>query len=69
MISFNLHIPSIIIGFLLGYIVISIMWIVFSFDENWDRGFGKGYEAARKIAKSEYEELQKTVKASEETEK
>ena len=59
MISFSIHIPSIVIGFLLGYIVISILWIIVSFNENWDRGFGEGYEAARKIAKREYEELQK----------
>lgn len=69
MISFNLHIPSIVIGFLLGYVVISALWIVVSFNENWERGFGEGYEAARKTAKREYEELQKTVKDSEETEK
>lgn len=69
MISFNLHVPSIVIGFLLGYIVVSALWIAVSFNENWERGFGEGYEAARKAAKREYEELQKTVKDSEETEK
>lgn len=69
MISFNLHFPSIVIGFLLGYIVTSILWIALSFAENWERGFGEGYEVARKTAKREYEELQKTVKDSEETEK
>ena len=30
MISFNLHIPSIVIGFLLGSIIISILWIIVS---------------------------------------
>lgn len=67
MISFNLHIPSIFIGVLIGYIFVSVLWIALFFDENWERGFGEGYEAARKIAKREYEELQKTVKDSEET--
>lgn len=69
MISFNLHIPSIFIGFLIGYIVVSVLWIIVSFNENWERGFGEGYKAARETAKREYEELQKTVKDSEETEK
>ncbi len=45
MISFNLHIPSIVIVFLVGYIVISILWIIVSFNENWDMGFSDGYKA------------------------
>ena len=69
MISFNLHIPSIVIGFLLGYIVVSALWTVVYFNKNWERGFGEGYNAARKTAKREYEELQKIAKDSEETEK
>ena len=52
MISLNLHIPSIIIGFLLGYIAISILWFSFSFNENWDRGFSDGYKACIEYYKS-----------------
>lgn len=51
MISFNLHIPSIFIGILIGYIVVSILWIVVSFNENWDRGFGDGYKACSEFYK------------------
>ena len=51
MISFNLHIPSIVIGFLLGYIVVSILWIIVSSNENWDRGFGNGYKACSEYYK------------------
>ena len=52
MISFNLHIPSIVIGFFLGYIVVSILWFIFSFNENWDRGFGDDYKACSEYYKS-----------------
>ena len=68
MISFNLHIPSIFIGFLIGYIVVSVMWIVVSFNENWERGFGEGYKAGRKATKDEFEKT-KECKNSVETEK
>jgi hypothetical protein len=51
MISFNLHITSIVIGFLLGYIVVSILWIIVSSNENWDRGFGNGYKACSEYYK------------------
>lgn len=50
-ISFTLHIPSIVIGFLLGYIVVSILLIIVSFSENWDRGFGDGYKACSEYYK------------------
>lgn len=51
MISLSLHIPSILVGFLIGYITISIVWIVSGFNENWSRGFGDGYNACRKSFK------------------
>ena len=68
MISFNLHIPSIFIGVLIGYIVVSVLWIVVSFNENWDKGFGEGYKVGRKVTKDEFEET-KECKNSVETEK
>lgn len=57
MISFNLHIPSIIVGFLLGYILVSIMWIITSTDNNWHIGFGEGYEVGRKSVEDEFKEM------------
>ena len=63
MISFSIHIPSIVIGFLLGYIVISILWIIVSFNENWDRGFSDGYKACSEYYKLEYEKIKKTMKS------
>lgn len=55
MISFSMHIPSIIIGFLLGYIFVSVMWIVFYFNGNWSMGFGDGYNACSEFYKRKYE--------------
>ena len=57
MISFNLHIPSIVIGFLLGYITISILWLSVSFNENWDRGFSDGYKACIEYYKLKFEKI------------
>ena len=57
MISFNLHIPSIVIGFLLGYIVVTILWIIVFFNENWDRGFGDGYKACSEYYKFKSEKI------------
>lgn len=49
--NFNLHIPSIFIGFLIGYIVVSALWIAVSVNENWERGFSDGYKACSKYYK------------------
>ena len=68
MISFNLHIPSIIVGFLLGYILVSIMWIITSTDNNWHIGFGEGYEVGRKNAEDEFKKM-KNCKTYEKNEK
>lgn len=68
MISFNLHIPSIIVGLLFGYILVSIMWIITSTDNNWYIGFGEGYKVGRKDVEDEFKET-KECKNSVETEK
>lgn len=57
MISFNIHVPSVVLGFLIGYIVVSIAWIVFSFNDNWSTGFGEGYSACRESFKRKSEQI------------
>ena len=49
MISLSLHVPSILVGSLIGYIAVSIVWIASSCNENWSKGFGDGYNACRKL--------------------
>lgn len=67
MLSFTLHIPSIAVGFILGYIIISILWIMFSYSEERSTGFGDGYKAGYESAKFEIQES-KNGKATMETE-
>lgn len=69
MITFNLHIASIIVGLLLGYILCSVVLTIIFFNDNWDRGFGNGFEACRKYMERQYKESQNEVKESEKTEK
>ena len=44
MISLSIHIPSIIIGFILGYIGVSILFFVMMYGERYDNGFSRGYD-------------------------
>ena len=48
MISLSIHIPSIIIGFILGYIGVSILLLVMMYDERYDSGFGNGWDCGHK---------------------
>lgn len=48
MISLSIHIPSVIIGFVLGYIGVSILFFMIMYDERYDNGFGYGYDCGYK---------------------
>lgn len=56
MISLSLHVPSILVGFLIGYITVSIIWIASICNENWSKGFGDGYNACRKLFENKSEQ-------------
>ncbi len=48
MISLSLHIPSILIGFILGYVGVSILFFKMMYDERYDNGFGRGWNCGHK---------------------
>ena len=48
MISLSIHIPSVIIGFILGYIGVSILFFVMMYDERYDNGFSRGWNCGHK---------------------
>lgn len=48
MINLSIHIPSVIIGFILGYIGISILFLKMMYDERYDSGFGHGWNCGHK---------------------
>ena len=64
MIELSIHVPSVFVGFLLGYIVISalFLWIGFGeryhngFSHGWDCGMDYGEKCAKDRAKKELEE-------------
>lgn len=58
MIAISIHIPSVLIGFLIGYIVLSISWIFItakdaSWGSGWDYGYKSGIEEGRKRERKE----------------
>ena len=48
MISLSIHIPSVIIGFILGYICVSILFLVMMYDRKYDYGFSEGWDCGHK---------------------
>lgn len=48
MISLSLHIPSILIGFILGFTLSLIMLYMIFFGERYDFGFSHGWECGHK---------------------
>ena len=46
MIAISIHIPSVLIGFLIGYIVVATLWIsITEKDASWGNGWGYGYKS------------------------
>ena len=56
MIEFSIHLPSVLVGFFIGYILISIAWVATSIDRNWDEGYTAGCNA-----RHEKEQLEEKV--------
>lgn len=61
MIAISIHIPSVAIGFLIGYIVLATLWILISakdasWGSGWDFGYRSGIEEGRKREKREREQ-------------
>lgn len=53
MIAISIHIPSVLIGFVIGYIVFATLWISItekdaSWGNGWDYGYRSGIEEGRK---------------------
>lgn len=59
--TLTLHVPSFIVGFVAGYILLSIALTVFFYRSNgpWDIGFSQGYDVGRGSEKKFQEEISK----------
>lgn len=51
--SFSINIISVIIGFLIGYIVIATLWLLTTLnDASWGNGWSYGYKSGLEDAKN-----------------
>ena len=50
MIELSIHMPSVIIGFVVGYILISALFLWFGYDERYHNGFSRGWDCGKKYA-------------------
>lgn len=59
MIDISIHLPSVVIGFFIGYMIIAALWIFLierdggRFEQGWDCGCKYGREDERKMMKKE----------------
>ena len=56
MIEISIHMPSILIGFLLGYVVVTTVMLLVFFGEKWHNGFSAGWEGGKKFAEDRMKE-------------
>ena len=54
--TITIHIPSVVIGFFIGYIVITVIFMAFMHGEQWDIGFSAGWDAHKKHTEKNEEE-------------
>lgn len=47
-----INIPSLFIGFVIGYTLFSFICLKLFYDERWDDGFGTGWKAGKKFIES-----------------
>jgi len=62
MINLSIHLPSVLIGIIIGYIFIATVFFKINFDNRWDEGFSTGWQSGKKFAESsakEKEEIEK----------
>lgn len=45
MITLSIHTASLFIGFLLGYVLFSAIFLVFFYSKRWHDGFSEGWDA------------------------
>ena len=48
MINISLHIPSLLVGAVIGYAVVALIWILTANGEQWHVGFSEGFKAGNK---------------------
>lgn len=56
MIEFSIHLPSVFIGFILGYVVLAAVIMGLHYDNRWSEGFGEGYKSGKDYAFKRMEE-------------
>lgn len=55
MIEFSIHLPSVFIGFLTGYMIVAALWIYETCHDSGDfsRGWEAGYECGKRAGRNE----------------
>lgn len=61
MIELSIHMPSVFVGFVLGYILISALFLWFVYDDRYHNAFSQGWDCGKKYA----EEVAKKEKQKE----
>lgn len=60
MIELSIHMPSVLVGFVLGYILISALFLWFGYDDRYHNAFSQGWDCGKKygeeVAKEELKE-------------
>ncbi len=60
MIEFGIHIPSVLVGLIVGYILCSAVFLWFAYDDRYHTAFSEGWHCGQKyeeeIVKKELEE-------------
>ena len=59
MIEFSIHIPSVLIGFFIGYVVIGSIFLLIGFDNRWHEGFSFGWDSGKKFAEDRMKEKER----------
>ena len=53
MITFNIHFPSVLLGFFIGYAVMAGIFVTISLDDRWSQGWNAGADARHMLEKLE----------------
>ena len=53
MIELSIHMPSVLVGFVLGYILISALFLWYGFDDRYHTGFSQGWDCGKEYAEKD----------------
>ena len=56
MIEFSIHMPSVLIGFFMGYVVLATVFLMIGFGDRWHTAFSTGWDCGKKYAEDRAKE-------------